>query len=353
MRHLRIASWNVCWFTRLFDDRGGLLADDEWSGLYDVTRRRQAVAIARVLRLVDADIFAIIEAPDTSGRRSTVAALERFAVACGLRARQALIGFPSHTEQEIALLVDPDRIAARHAPTGRLLTEADIGRAGDEVPRFDGVYPLDLDGDGEIDLHRFSKPPLEADIIVDATEKLRLIAVHAKSKAPRGAANRAEAVALSLLNRRKQLAQCAWLRARIDEHLAAGDEVVTLGDFNDGPGLDKYERVYGRSGVEVVIGDSDVPERQLRTPFVRARSLSQARPSTARFYQAATGRYLNALIDFVMLSHRLAARAAPEWRIWHPFDDAECFADAEIKRALLEASDHFPVSVDLVLSKRQ
>ncbi|HSF92046.1 MAG TPA: endonuclease, partial [Paracoccaceae bacterium] len=36
-----------------------------------------------------------------------------------------------------------------------------------------------------------------------------------------------------------------------------------------------------------------------------------------------------------------------EWRIWHPFDDPECFDDAELQAALLIASDHFPVSVDM------
>lgn len=348
-RRLRVATWNVCWFTRLFDDLGGLLADDEWSGLRNVTRRRQAVAIATVLRRVDADIFTIIEAPDTGGRRSTVAALERFAVACGLRAREALIGFPSHTEQEIALMVDPGRIVARHAPVGQVLTEENASLSTDRAPRFDGVYPLDLDGDGEIDLHRFSKPPLEAAVAVDGTDRFRMIAVHAKSKAPHGAANGAEAAAISLVNRRKQLAQCAWLRARIDGHLANGEDVIALGDFNDGPGLDKYERVFGRSGVEIVIGDPDPPELHLHTPFVRARSPSQVRPATARFYQSGRQRYLNALIDFVMLSHGPATRMQPEWRIWHPFDDAECFADPAMKSALLDASDHFPVSVDLTL----
>ena len=347
-RPLRIATWNICWFTRLFDERGGLAADDEPSGMYDVPRRRQAVAIAEVLRRVDADIYAIIEAPDTSRSRSTVAALERFAVAGGLRARQAIIGFESHTEQEIALLFDPDRVDARHAPMGRLLTEETVRRAeSDAAPRFDGVFALDLDGDGEIDLHRFSKPPLEAAVTIDGAHAFRLIAVHAKSKAPHGAESREEAALLSLTNRRKQLAQCAWLRGRIDGHLAAEEHVVTLGDFNDGPGLDKYERVFGRSGVEIVMGDPDLPEMHMHTPFVRPVLPSQSRPSTARFYK--NGRFLNALIDFVMLSPGLAGTAAPAWRIWHPFDDAECFADARMKAALLEASDHFPVTVDLTL----
>ena len=347
---LRIATWNVCWFSNLFDDDDRLIADDGRSAIYDVTRAKQAAAIATVLARVDADVFAIIEAPDTGKTRSTIRALEGFAAAAGLRQVRALTGFQSDTEQEIALLYDPDMISAQHDPLGEVLHEdATIDEPKFRLaPRFDGIYPLDLDGDGEIDWHRFSKPPLEAEVhFRNLDRRVRMIAVHAKSKAPHGAQNAADAARVSLLNRRKQLAQCAWLRARIDEHLARGDDVIALGDFNDGPGLDKYERVFGRSGVEIVIGPQDDPDMRMNTPFVQAHPKpSGGRPATARFYNRERKGYLNALIDFVMLSGGLMDRQ-PKWRIWHPFDDAECYGDPEMRDALLAASDHFPVSVDL------
>jgi hypothetical protein len=40
---------------------------------------------------------------------------------------------------------------------------------------------------------------------------------------------------------------------------------------------------------------------------------------------------------------------SPRWRIWHPFDDAACFADTALREALLAASDHFPVTLDIAL----
>ena len=346
---LRLATYNVAWFTRLFGQDGGLLLDDRWSTLYNVTRSAQLEAVAHVVSQVDPDLLAVIEAPNDGRVRSTVTALETFAAHFGLRQRRAMIGFPSETEQEIALLFDPDRIDITHAPRGAEMTEA-MARAGHEpdlAPRFDSLYPLDLDGDGEIDLHRFSKPPFEAEVTAGGFA-FRLIAVHAKSKAAHGAEGAAEVYAKSLLNRRKQLAQCAWIRARIEEHLSAGEPVVTLGDFNDGPGLDKYERVFGRSGVEVVMGDPGRPERLLRNPYTRPVGFS-GRPSTARFYQPERKGYLNALIDFIMLSPDLAGQTDPAWRIWHPFDDAEIFANDALQSALLDGSDHFPVSVDLTL----
>jgi hypothetical protein len=39
--------------------------------------------------------------------------------------------------------------------------------------------------------------------------------------------------------------------------------------------------------------------------------------------------------------------AARRWRIWHPFDDPACWRDHELRDALLDASDHFPVTLDL------
>ncbi len=98
----------------------------------------------------------IIEAPDQGSRRDTVVALERFA---DLRAAhpRAIIGFTSETEQEIALLYDPDRLTVRHDPQG----EVSAQRRAPEAPRFDTVLRFDLDVDARPEPIRFSKPPLE------------------------------------------------------------------------------------------------------------------------------------------------------------------------------------------------
>jgi endonuclease/exonuclease/phosphatase family metal-dependent hydrolase len=174
-----------------------------------------------------------------------------------------------------------------------------------------------------------------------------MIGVHIKSKAPHGARTEAEILRLSIANRRKQLAQCVWLRRRVEAVLAAGDSLIVLGDFNDGPGLDEYEKIFGRSGVEIVMGDSDKP---LYDPHARMalHRRTGAAPVSARFFIAPENRWLSALLDFVMVSADLRA-LHPRWRIWHPFDDPVCYRDIELRRALMHASDHFPVSVDIDL----
>ena len=218
-------------------------------------------------------------------------------------------------------------------------------QASKTAPQFDQSFEIDLDVDDRMDEVRFSKPPLELQLTTRGGTKLRMIGAHLKSKAPHGAKSAEEVARISIANRRKQLAQAIWLHRRIKDHVAAGDHLVVLGDLNDGPGLDEYERLFGKSSVEIIMG------KELVDPH--AQILLQPRqhvlPSTSRFYNAETKRYFRALLDYVMISHSLQ-HFDPNWRIWHPFEDAECYADEGLREALLTASDHFPVSLDLDLT---
>lgn len=344
-RPLRIATYNVEWFTDLFDDAGAFLNDSSPSRRYGITRAQQLAAVGAVFRALDADAVMVIEGPDHSETRSAAAALENFARHFGLRARRALVGFPSHTRQEIVLLYDPDVITAQHDPMG-------LPDKNSPAPRFDYAYAYDLDGDNILENIGFSKPPLEAALTLTTRQPLRLIGVHTKSKAPRHAQGHAEYVAQSIHNRRKQLAECFWIRGRVDEVLAAQTPLIVLGDFNDGPGLDEYEQMFGYSSVEVVMGQTAPQKPQLFDPHARraphrgAGLPAHPMPVTSRFYLPEQKGYFEALLDFIMLSPDLAA-AAPVWRIWHPLHDAAIIAQPELSRALLTASDHFPVTCDI------
>ena len=341
---MRIATYNVEWFSNLFDTTDRLLMDDGWSGRQDVTRAQQIEALGIVFTAIDADAVMIIEAPDQNSRRSSVMALENFASAFDLRCNRALIGFGNDTQQEIALLYDPEKLSARHDPLGN---ETGKKGAGD-APRFDGVFRIDLDVDATEDIVRFSKPPLEVAVTTDKGNALRLIGAHLKSKAPHGARGRDAIMRMSIANRRKQLAQAIWLRQRVEYHIGQGDSLIVLGDLNDGPGLDEYEDLFGRSSVEIVMGEEG--ENCLFDPHARQamRSRFGAQAATSRFYLADQKKYIQALLDYVLISPDLRARN-PKWRIWHPFDDPDCYAVPELHNALLVASDHFPVVLDIDL----
>lgn len=330
---VRIATYNVEWFDRLFDDTGAMVLDDGWSGRRDVTRSQQAHALKDVFRAMDADVILVVEGPDTGRTRDGALALEQFAAQFNLRTRRALIGFANNTQQELLLLYDPEVVSAVHTPL-----------VHDAAPGFETEFSVDLDTDGETETVVWSKPPLEVALEI-AGQTIQFIGVHAKSKAPHGARDAADAMRLAIANRRKQLAQCVWLRRRVDGILAQGLPLIVAGDFNDGPGLDRYEALFGRSGVEVVLGRGDTA---LFDPHAETALANRfAGPTTSRFWLREQERWLQALLDYVMVSDDL--RTGASWRIWHPFDDPDCYQDLNLRRALLTASDHFPVTCDLPL----
>jgi hypothetical protein len=336
---MRIATYNVEWFSSLFDEENNLIIDASWSGRYDVTKQMQINALGHVFKAIDADAVMIIEAPDTSGSRSTEKSLENFARHFNLRQSQALVGYVNETQQEIALLYDPRKMDVSHAPK----------RPSKRAPAFDDVFTLGKDKNQQEPV-RFSKPPLE--VVLNpkgAGPNLRLIGVHAKSKAPHGAKTKAQEIKISMANRRKQLTQCLWIRRRVEQHLRKGDHLIVLGDFNDGPGLDKYETEFGHSGIEIVLGTTQKQDKKLYDPHAE-QTLSRpfaVQPTTSRFYDHRTKTYLNALLDYIMISPNLRELGSHKWTIWHPFDHPECYSNQVICQALLAASDHFPVTLDL------
>ena len=132
----------------------------------------------------------------------------------------------------------------------------------------------------------------------------------------------------------------------VDAQKNLAQTLILLGDLNDGPGLDEYEDLFGRSSIEIIMGKDD--DAGLFDPNAR-RALRRrigAMPTTARFYIAHEKPFLQALLDYVMVSPDLL-RMSPQWRIWHPFDDPECWRVPELHKALLTASDHFPVVLDI------
>ncbi len=330
---MRLATYNIEWFANLFDRNDALIVDDSWSGRHNVTKAQQIEAIATVLTAIDADAILIVEAPNTGKVQNTVRALQRFAEAFDLRTSHAVMGFANDTHQELGLLFDTAALSVRHDPMGEL--------DGPCAPRFDSVFHIDLDVDATEDHVEFSKPPLELSVETATGIHFRLIGAHLKSKAPHGARSRDEMIRISIANRRKQLAQAIWLSRRVEDHISAGDPVILMGDLNDGPGLDEFENLFGRSSVEILL------QSGLFDPHAAQDRDGTSGHSTARFAKKG-GHFLEALLDYIMISRDLRD-LNPGWRIWHPLKDAEIARNPTLQRALLAASDHFPVTLDIDL----
>ena len=115
---IRLATYNIEWFTNLFDQNNQLIEDNSWSGKWNVTKSMQINALGKVFQSIDADGIMIIEAPDNSKGQSSVIALEHFAAHFKLRQNKAIVGFTNHTQQEIAFLFDPTKLDVVHDPQG-------------------------------------------------------------------------------------------------------------------------------------------------------------------------------------------------------------------------------------------
>ncbi len=68
------------------------------------------------------------------------------------------------------------------------------------------------------------------------------------------------------------------------------------------------------------------------------------KPSTARFKDRITETYVNVLIDHILISSGLKTHGNTPCKIWNPFENEEA---KPLKNNLLEASDHFPITLDL------
>ncbi len=328
---LRICSYNVQYMDDHFESDNSLkLSGDSLQTLE---------ALKEVIKAIDPDVLGLIEAPNTSpsSAKSTLTCLENFARWAGLRQRRALIGFPSAGRQELALLYDPDKVSIEHVPGGR--------RGSKSNPRFDEAFYFDTDSDNIKEVYKFYRPPLEARIEYGGGQTLYLILAHTKSKGIFKATDMIHWQRESERDRRKLFAECSWIRRRVDEWLAQERKVVVMGDMNDGPGMDFYEYQFGRSAVELIMGDIFEPKGVLCNYAGRPKWTRKGwSPYSARFKDRFTEANVNVLIDHILSSQNVAVADDKPLTIWNPYEEE---AARPLRALLRRASDHFPLSLDI------
>lgn len=328
----RLMSYNIEWFDDHFEPDNSMKSDAKSVRKFD--------GVAEVLGAVDPDLIGITEGPNTTtttGERNTVAALEGFAASKGLRQRKAMIGFPSAGRQEIAALYDPDVFTVAHDPGGR------AGAAAN--PRFNEPFHADSDADEIKEVYRHYRPPLEARLTrADGGADIWLMVVHAKSKGIFTAMDRVHFDRASERNRRKLFAECSSIRLRVDEWLRKDRPVIVMGDINDGPGFDYYEGRFGRSAVELVMGSVFAPGDILCNHLGEPKWGRYGwEPSSAEFTDNFTGDRVNALIDHILASRHIEPTGEGA-QVWNPRQND---AAKPLRSALIDASDHFPISLDI------
>jgi len=330
---IRVCSYNIEWFDDLFESNNtmktGAKEQDRFGKIRDV------------IKGVDPDVLGIIEAPNTivtNGTKNTITCLENFAAWAGLRTAKAAIGFISAGRQELAVLYDPAKVSVEHKPGGSNTKKN---------PKFDDKFYFDTDDDEIKEEYKLYRPPFEAQITITAGGAvLNLILVHTKSKGIFNSTDMVHWKRESLKNRKKLYAECTWIRRHIDQLLEAGKHVIVMGDINDGPGMDYYEMKFGRSAIEILMGDIFEPHGILRNYAGRPKWTNYGwEPASTRFKDRFTEFYINVLIDHILVSEGVPVTAGSH-RVWNPYQLNEA---KPLKDNLLKASDHFPVSIDVEL----
>ena len=327
---MRLAVYNIEWFDKLFEKDNSLKTDTE--------SRQRLTAIAEVIATIKPDILGIVEAPNhmNNGSKKTTACLQNFSSQFNLNLSRSLIGFPSPGQQEIAVMFNPQVCQLSHNPDGN----------GKKNPPFNESFEFDTDDDRIKEVYKFYRPPLELDVNEVATGKsFKLIIAHTKSKGIFSAVDMVHWQRENERNRRKLFAECNWIRRRVDSLLENNHSVVVMGDINDGPGMDQYEFQFGRSAVEIIMGDIFQPDRLLQSHTGRPKWKAGGWvPSSTRFKDRFTETNINVLIDHILVSRDLAVQADSH-RVWNPYQLDEARG---IRSALKKASDHYPVTIDLL-----
>lgn len=337
---VKVCTYNVEWFDHLFDNQNQI---NTFLPVNAKNKRlkKQFEGLGQVFQTIDADIYGIVEAPNTTattGNQSTIIKLNNFLQHFNLTKYEVITGIISAGSQELALIFDKNKFNASHFVGGSNTKKN---------PPFDEIFEFDSDGDGIKEIYKFYRPPLEAKITDKQSGKMfYLILAHTKSKGIFSAVDMAKWEKENQRNRRKLFAECSWIRRRVDDWLHDNRELIVMGDINDGPGMDYYEMEFGTSAVEIIMGDIFEPEKILRNYSGRPKwGPGGWEPSSTRFKDRITESTVNAWIDHILMSPGLNYTDG-SYKIWNPYslDEAKL-----IKTSLLDASDHFPVTIEFTL----
>ncbi len=259
---MKIANWNIEWMNHWFtgDAEGPprFRDADQIPGVTDIDGLARRVA--NVIRGLDADVVTVQEGPS---RKSEMALF----VTEYLGGDYDVLGPTGERQQRLYALVRKG---------------GDVVRAsrvyGTGAVDFAEAWDVDVTGNLQVDEYEFTREPLVVDVEVSGGRTVRLVNVHTKSKFVnrgrqmwRDPVRRGEFIEKAVLNRRRISAEVMRVREYLNELMADSLDawIVVVGDFNDGPGIDFFERYYlTHNVVAIAAGSPFVPQRMFRHAFV-------------------------------------------------------------------------------------
>jgi endonuclease/exonuclease/phosphatase family metal-dependent hydrolase len=140
-------------------------------------------------------------------------------------------------------------------------------------------FEVDITGDYQLEGYEFTRLPLVIEgTIAGDNSQLRIVILHTKSKyVHRGRSlwnnldTRMQFIAAAMKNRRRISAEAMRVRLYIDEllNLNLNSHLIVTGDFNDGPGIDYFERRYLTHNVtDILLGSTYYPNRIFNHAFL-------------------------------------------------------------------------------------
>jgi endonuclease/exonuclease/phosphatase family metal-dependent hydrolase len=281
---MRIVDWNIehmnSWFVPNNDPSSPAMRASFPGGGFGGGRIDNVPALAQraanVLSGLDPDVICIQEG---AGENEVTLFLDQF-LPIPNRGAWTVLGGAGGAQKLI--------VAAR---TDRDVTAAVIADDAGMANQLDADYVADTDGDGVLENDTsFARVPLVVDIVAHGHD-VRIINCHLKSKfVPRGEdlfngtqAEHREFIRAALVNRRRISAEAFRIRTYLDELFNANPDrlVLLVGDLNDGPGFDHFERRYlTHSVVDLAFGSVLLPDGRLTHPLIQA---GQPRPASAFF----------------------------------------------------------------------
>ncbi len=346
MNSLLVASINAEWMNNWFTADGEPAAFEPTFRMPGETgnspphdTQRTAMRLAREIKAIDADILALQEAP--SRKEELDLFIEAHLSAPGGPIYASILG-DSGRSQKLALLFKRSVVSATLAPASSVSTLLE-------------PWEADVDGSLMLASYEFTRTPLIVNVDC-GNDSFQLIVMHTKSayvnrgqEKWRDPARRQEYIFEAVRARRRTGAEAMRTREYLEEQLSANPDarVIVLGDLNDGPGLDFFERHYLLHNItDILVGSAYQPEHI----FAHAQhDVARDRRFTAEFDDFVTDeKNKKLLLDHILLSPAFKSsrglRKVPgSGRIHHE----EFLAQIDNGGARREdrPSDHRPVSV--------
>ncbi|PZV87516.1 endonuclease/exonuclease/phosphatase family metal-dependent hydrolase [Algoriphagus aquaeductus] len=326
---LKIGVYNIAWMRDLFESNG----TPKTSGKEE-TRSKQ---LADIIRAMNPDFLGIAEGPDTlvSGAKTSTQQLEDWSAHyLPDFTFKGIHGFPSAGQQELCALYKPDKIKVLFTPETR------------DGERFNQPFLMDTTNRMIKEQYQHYRPPLELSLLGPDDRMLtRVIIAHTKSKGIFDKVDYARFEQLSQRDRLRLFGECMHIRERCDSYLSKGQEVIVMGDINDGFELDFYENRFSKSAVEILLGDLWKPEWVLRSVLPKPKLTAHGwTPYSGRYKDRITGDLFNVLIDHIMVSRGIKVLKG---QVWNPYLEKNDPLIQSLKNQLILVSDHYPIYTEI------